>query len=456
MRHSFPAIVSRRELLFGLSAAAAGAEPDTSWPAFRGRGGTGVSGGYPIATSWNADAAAGKIAGIKWRTPVPGLGHSSPIVAGGRIYVCTAIRKAPGKAPLKMALGGEPNAANDNDEQSWVVLCYDAASGRDLWRKVARSAKPRATRHEKATHANTTLATDGQRLVAFFGSEGIFCYDLDGKLLWSRDLGVINISKYGIGWGYGSSPALYQNRIAIVCDDPANPFLAALSLDDGKELWRVSRKGICERSWGTPLIHAGPSSVQVVANGWPLSVSYDLETGKELWRLSVGGDNPIPTPFVANGWIYLTNAHGGKAPVFAIRPEARGDISVKDGATSSDGVVWFTPQSGAYISTPVVYGDYIYLGNTNGVVRCLHAKTGDKLFEERLSPEAQIYASLVAADGKVFCPSLDGDVYVLKAGPKFQLLARNHMGEPCFATPAISKNLICFRTTESLIAVGAS
>ena len=446
--------VSRRELLLGLPLAALSAEPDTSWPAFRGRGGLGVSEGFPVASSWNADTASGKITGIRWRAPVPGLGHSSPIVLGNRIYLCSAIRKAAGRAPLKIAAGGEPTAADDDDEQSWVVLCYDALSGKELWRKTARHAKPRATRHEKATHANTTLATDGERLVAFFGSEGLFCYDLEGKLLWSRDLGVINVSKYGIGWGYGSSPSVHRGRIAIVCDDPANPFIAVLSISDGKEVWRVSRKGICERSWGTPFIHAGTSAVQVVANGWPWIVSYDIESGKELWRISSGGDNPIPTPFAANGWIYLTNAHGGKAPVFAIRPEARGDISPRDGASASDGVVWSTPQAGSYISTPVVYRDYTYLGNANGVVRCLNAKTGKKMFEERLSPDAQIYASLVAADGKVFCPSLDGDVYVLKAGPKFQLISRNHMGEPCFATPAISKSVIYFRTTETLVAVG--
>ena len=450
--------ISRRNVVLGLSAVGSssllGAETKPSWPAFRGPGGNGVSDGYSIPTTWNADAAEGKVAGIKWRTPIPGLGHSSPIVIDDRIYVCTAVRKAPGKAPLKLAVSGEPTAANDDDEQSWVVLCFDSRTGKEIWQKTARMAKPRATRHEKATHANTTLATDGKRLVAFFGSEGMFCFDLNGKLLWTRDLGVINISKYGIGWGYGSSPAIHENRIAIVCDDPANPFVAVLSLEDGKELWRASRKGICERSLGTPFIHAGKTAVQVVVNGWPFSMSYDLETGKELWRLSVGGDNPIPTPFAANGWIYLTNAHGGKAPVFAIRPEARGDISIKEGTTSNEGIVWFTPQSGSYISTPVVYGDYIYLGNTNGVVRCLNAKTGEKIYEERVSKEAQIYASLVAADGKIFCPSLDGDVYVLKAGPKFELLARNHMGEACFATPAITKNIICFRTTESLIAVG--
>jgi outer membrane protein assembly factor BamB len=425
------------------------------WPAFRGRDAVGVADGTSkILTTWNADESAGKIAGIRWKAAVPGLGHSSPIIVGNRVYVCSAIRKAEGKAPLKLAVGGEPTAAADNDEQRWVILCFDSQTGKLLWQQTAKESKPRATRHEKATHANTTLATDGKRIVAFFGSEGLHCYDLAGKLLWTKDLGVINVSKYGIGWGFGSSPAIYQNRIVLLCDDPANPFLAAFSLTDGKELWRVSRKGICERSWGTPYIHAGKSSVQIVTNGWPYTMSYDLETGKEIWRIGGGGDNPIPTPFSANGWIYVTNAHGGKAPVFAIRPEAKGDLTPKEGSPLNDSLVFAAAGVGSYISTPVVYGDYIYLGNTNGVARCLNAKTGEKIYEKRLSPDAQIYASLVAADGKIFFPSIDGSVYVVKAGPDFQILARNSMGEPCFATPAILKNTIYIRTTDSLVAVG--
>ena len=441
--------LSRRGLL-ALPAMAAGAD----WPAFRGREGVGLAEGSVLPAAWNADPAEGKLAGIRWKSAVPGLGHSSPIIAGERIYVCSAVRKAAGKAPLKLAVGGEPTAAEDNEEQSWVVLCYDSKTGKELWQKTAKAAKPRATRHEKATHANTTLATDGKHLVAFFGSEGLYCYDLDGKLLWSRDLGVVNVSKYGIGWGYGSSPAVHQNRIALLCDDPSNPYLVVLSLADGKEIWRVSRKGICERSWGTPYIHASATGVQVVTNGWPWSVSYDLETGKELWRIGNGGDNPIPTPFAANGWIYLTNAHGGKAPVYVIRPDAKGDLTPQADGKSKDGLVWATMGAGSYISTPLVYGDYIYLGNTNGVVRCLNAKTGEKLYEQRLSADAQIYASVVGADGKIFFPSLDGVVYVVKAGPTYQLLSRNHMGEPCFATPAILNNTIYFRTTDSLVAVG--
>ncbi len=450
--------LSRRTFLGGLSAAsslaATGAEADARWPSFRGPGALGVADGHPVLAAWNADPAAGKITGVRWSVPVPGLGHSSPILWANRIYLCSAIRSTAGKAPLKIAPGGEPTAAEDDMEQSWVVLCFDASTGRQLWQQVVRKAPPRATRHEKATHANTTLATDGERLVAFFGSEGLYCYDLDGRLLWRRDLGTINISKYGIGWGYGSSPSIHGNRIALLCDDPANPFLAVFRLSDGEPLWRVSRKGVSERSWATPLIYAGANNVQVIANGWPWIVSYDLETGKELWRLEGGGDNPIPTPFVSNGWIYITNAHGGKAPIYVIRPGARGDISLPDGAASGEHIVWASAQAGSYISTPVVYGDYLYLGNSNGVVRCLESKTGKKMFEQRLAPDAQIYASLVAADGKVFCPSLDGDVYVLKAGPSFDLLARNHLGAPCFATPLVWRGILYFRTTESLVAVG--
>src|SRR5262249_49831386 len=215
--------------------------------------------------------------------------------------------------------------------QQWMALCFDKKSGKRIWEQIVRTAKPAATRHEKATHANTTLATDGQRLVGFFGSEGLYCLDVNGRLLWSKDLGVINISKYGIGWGYGSSPGLYQDRIALLCDDPDHPFVAAFRLSDGKEIWRGSRKGVCERGWGRPLIHSDGTRTQVVTNGWPFIVSYDLESGTELWRLRGGGDNPIPTPFVAGGLIMVTNAHGGSAPLFAIRPTAHGDISLSEG-----------------------------------------------------------------------------------------------------------------------------
>ena len=448
--------LTRRRLLQQVAASlplpALAAELD--WPCFRGAGAGGVAEGYPVSASWNADPDFGALSGVRWRVPVPGLGHSSPIVWRDRIYLPSAIRKS-GKAPLRVGpSGGAPTPAEDNVEQSWVVLCYHSQSGRQLWREVAREAVPRGTRHEKGTHANSTLTTDGQHLVAFFGSEGLYCYSLDGRLLWSRDLGVMNVGRWGIGYGYGSSPSIYQDRLALLCDNPVDAFIMVIRLSDGKEVWRVSRQGVSDRSWGTPLICASGSRTQVIANGWPWIVSYDLETGQEIWRLRSGGDNPVPSPFVANGWIYVTNSHGGKSPIYAIRPDARGDISLPETATSNDAVLWSSPQGGSYISTPVVYGDYMYFGNTNGVVRCFRSKTGEKIYEERLGPDAAIYASLVAADGKIFCPSENGDIYVLKAGPEFRIVSRNRMGEPCYATPAISKGILYLRTTESLIAIG--
>lgn len=438
--------------LLGLPWAALLADDGTNWPAFRGAGGRGIASGFPVRTAWNADAQTGENVGVLWRTDVPGLGHSSPTVFGDKLFLATAVASH-GQAPLKVGAGGEPTAADDNGEQSWVVLCYNKFTGQEMWRKTARTGVPRATRHAKATHANTSVVVDGKHVVAFFGSEGLYCYDLAGELLWQRDLGVVDISKYGIGWGYASSPAIFEDRVVLVCDDPNGPYIVALGLAEGQELWRKSREGDCERSWGTPLIHVGSAATQVVVNGWPWIVSYELETGSELWRIRGGGDNPIPTPFEAGGRIYITNAHGAESPIFALRPDARGDLSASAGDTRPEAVVWSTRRGGSYMSTPVVHGDYLYLGNTNGVIRCFHAVTGEKIYEQRLDDGASIIASLVAADDKIYCASENGTVYVLKAGPDFEVIARNVMGEPCFATPAISAGVLYIRTTGQLFAI---
>ena len=434
-----------------LNVTALAADKSQNWPAFRGPGGSGVVEGYVLRTSWNADPVAPKADGVLWRTTVPGLGHSSPVVWGDRIFLCTAIAEN-GESALAIGRSGKPTAADDSGPHRWVILCYNKSTGKELWRKTARRGIPRVTRHVKATQANTSVTVDGKHLVAFFGSEGLYCYDLDGILKWSRDLGVINVSKYGIGWGYASSPAIHKDRIALICDDPSNPFLAVLRLSDGKELWRVSRKDISTRSWGTPLIHQGPKNTHVVVNGWPWVVSYDIQTGKVLWRIHGGGDNPIPTPFVAKGWIYITSSHGAKSPIYVVRPEARGDITPSGKAPTNKALVWSTFRGGSYMSTPVVYRGYIHLASAS-VVRCFNAVTGKTIYTRRLDSSASIIASLVAADGKIYCASENGTVYVLAAGNEFKILSRNPMGEPCLATPAISEGVLYIRTTKSLVAI---
>lgn len=426
--------------------------PAQNWPQFRGLGSQGVADGYPTRATWSVDPAAGQASGLLWRTEIPGLGHSSPIIWKDRIYLATAVPKD-GKPSLRIGYYGDVGPAKDDDEQRWLVLCFDKKSGKKKWEQLIRAAKPATHRHEKASHANTTLVTDGKHLIGFFGADGLYCLNTKGKLLWQQNLGAINVTWRSIAWGYASSPALYQDRIVVQCDDPKDPFVAALSLADGKEIWRTSRKGACENSWGTPLIHNDGTRTQVVTNGYPYIVSYDLTTGKELWRCRGGGDIPIPTPFVADGLFVLSNAHGGKSPLFAIRTAAQGDISLTDGKTSNDSIVWSAPNGGSYISTPIVYNGYIYLANHNGVVRCFDFKTGEKMFEQRLGVDDSCSASLVAADGKIYVPTEQGVVHVLKAGPKLEVLAKNDLGEPCLATPAISQGVLYFRTAASLIAI---
>ena len=309
----------------------------TNWPSFRGTGGRGVAEGFSIRTKWNAaiadgdDATEDKTEGVLWQTKVPGLGHSSPVIFGDKIFLITAVATA-GDVPLQTKRGGNVKAADDDGEQEWLVLCYNKTSGKELWRKTARKSKPRATRHPKATHANTSVCVDGKHVLAFLGSEGLYCYNMDGDLLWEKDLGVIDVSKYDIGWGFASSPAIYGDSIVIVCDAPKDPYLAALRLSDGEEIWRKSRRGICERGWGTPLIDVSDDTAQVVVNGFPWIVSYDLATGDERWRVKGGGDNPIPSAFEAHGDFYITSAHGGPAPIVVVDRDAKGNLS-EDGGT---------------------------------------------------------------------------------------------------------------------------
>lgn len=420
----------------------------TDWPAFRGAGGRGVAEGFALPTSWNADSSAGELQNVHWQIDVPGLGHSSPVIAGNKLFLLTSVAEA-GAAPLQVESGGKPTAADDNGVQDWLLLCYDKNNGEELWRQTLHRGEPRATRHAKATHANTSVCISGERVISFLGSEGLFCHDLNGKLLWKQDLGVINISKYGIGWGFSSSPTVHDGKILLVCDDPENPFVAARQLSDGEEIWRTPRKEICERSWGTPLVHEEEGMAQVVVNGWPWIVSYDLSNGEEIWRIQGGGDNPVPSPFEANGLIFITNAHGGPSPIFAVRPTARGELDKSD----RESIAWSVDKGGSYMSTPVVYNDQIYTGSAKGIVRAFNSSTGKTLKQSRLGSKAGVLASLIAGDGKVFAASENGTVYVIEHGPDMNIISENPMGYPCLATPAISEGSIYIRSTKQLTAI---
>ncbi len=419
------------------------------WPSFRGPDAAGVAEGYPLPTTWDIE----KSEHFRWKTPIPGLGLSSPIVWRDRVFVSTSIG-ARGAPKLKTGLYGEVGSVDDNSVHRWVVYCIDKKTGKVIWERTAHSGVPRVKRHPKSTHANATLATDGEHVVAFFGSEGLYCYDLKGKLLWSKDLGVLDSAFFvmpAAQWEFASSPLIHDNMVITQCDVLKNSFLAAFSIKDGSELWRTPRDDY--PTWSTPSIYRSGQGAQIVVNGFKHIGGYDALTGKELWRMRGGGDIPVPTPVVFGDMAYITGAHGSLAPVYAIRLGARGDISLQENQTSNDYVAWMSKE-GAYMATPLAYGGYLYNCRWNGVLCCYDLKTGDRRYQQRLGAGGAFTASPVAGDGKIYITSEDGDVFVVKAGSNYDLLAKNSLGEVCMATPAISQGVLLVRTQGNLLAIG--
>jgi len=443
-------MISAALLSAGMRAASA-PRPGIDWPQFRGISAAGISEGKPTPTEWNVPNGKN----VVWKAAIPGLGLSSPVVWGDQLFVSTAIS---GKkdATLRPGLYGDIESVQDDTPHEWRVYCLNKKTSAIVWQRTAHTGVPKIKRHMKNSHANSTLATDGQRLVAFFGSEGVYAYDLTGKLLWQKDLGVLDAGFYMVPeaqWETGSSPVIHDGVVIIQADVQKGSFLAAFDVKDGRELWRVARTDV--PTWGTPTVHLVNGQPQVIVNGMRHVGAYDLKTGKEIWKLSGGGDIPVPTPVVSDGLIYITNAHGKMSPVYAIRDTASGDISLADGASSNAGVAWSTPREGGYMCTPLAYRGLVYIVKYNGILNVFDAKTGERKYQERLAGgTAAFTASPIANDGKVYLANEDGQVFVIKAGPTYELMALNEMGSSVLATPAISEGRLLFRTQRELIAIG--
>jgi outer membrane protein assembly factor BamB len=363
-----------------------------------------------------------------------------------------------GEQSLKVGLYGSGNAAKEDGEFSWHVMSLDKKSGRVLWDKIAHSGIPKIKRHTKNSHASATPCTDGKHVVAYFDSEGMYCYDFAGTLLWKNDLGVTNRGAFNmrsLQWGGGSSIMIYQDMVLLQCDtNDDNDYLAAYRVADGKEIWKARRDD--NPTWSTPTVFAGQDRAQVIVNGYKHIGAYDLKTGQEIWTLRGGGDIPVPRPVVWEDLVFITNAHGPMAPIYAIKLSAKGDISLADGDTSNEYIAWSIRRGGNYMTTPIVYKGLLYCCADGGRLSCFEPRTGKLLYKERL-PGTRPYgfsASPVAADGKLYLTNETGEVFVVQAGPQFKLLAMNKMGDICMATPAISKGVLYFRTRSHLVAVG--
>ncbi len=433
--------------LFSILALTAATNPsgaaDGNWPSYRGPNARGVSEGAHLPTTWNGETGTNLV----WKTAIPGLGHSSPVVWNSRIYVTTAVLES-GSAALRVGLYGDIRPANDEGPVQWLLLALDLDSGEVLWQREVHKGIPIIKRHTKSTHANATPATDGEHLAVMLGSEGLFVYDLNGNLLWRKDLGTLDSGFYQATtaqWGWASSPLVHDGRVIIQADVQGDSFLAAFDIETGDEIWRTAREEV--PTWSTPTLAPRGDGFQIVVNGWKHIGSYDFGSGRELWKMAGGGDIPVPTPVLSGDLVVITSAHGTERPIYAIRLDAEGDI--KD----TEYVAWQHERAGNYMQTPIVVNGIGYFCLDSGILSAYEMESGDLLYKQRLgSGKSGFSGSAVADSDKLFFTSEDGDTYVIATGREYRELAVNELGETFMSTPAIAGNTLLMRGRSHLFA----
>ncbi len=435
----------------GLCACLAGLGLAADWPQFRGPAASGVSDARNPPVEW--DAVKGT--NVAWKVEIPGLAVSSPIVSGERVFVTTAISSDPSQK-FRTGLYGDTDSSPDRSPHQWKVMAFDRRTGKLLWDQLACQGVPKTKRHPKSSQASASPATNGSVVVAYFGSEGLYAYSTEGKLLWKKDLGVQSAGWFfdpDSEWGVGSSPVIHKNSAIVLCDRQQDSFIAAFDLKDGRELWRTARAEI--PTWGTPTLVQGKDRVEVATNGSRAIRGYDADTGKELWTLGPNSEIACTTPVSGQGLIFVTAGYPPVQPVYAIKIGAHGDLTLKEGKDSSDAIAWSKRSGGVYLPTPILYGDLLYTINNNGVLAAYEAATGNRVYQQRV-PGSSFVASPVAAGGNLYLASEDGDVFVVKAGPKYELIGKNAIGEPILATPAWADDLLLIRGERHLFAISGA
>lgn len=422
-----------------------------SWPSFRGTEAAGVAENQNLPEKWNGKTGEN----ILWHTSIPGLAHSSPVVWGNKIFVTSAVSSDP-KATFRPGLYGDGDASKDRSKHRWMIYALDKKTGKMLWERAAYEGEPLEKRHIKSTYANSTPATDGRIVVAWFGSQGVHAYDVNGRFIWKVNIGRVDMGAYDIPtyeWGPASSPIIWNDLVIIQCDTQADSFLLALDAATGKTVWKTDRQEI--PSWGTPTVATTEGGPVLVTNASNYIRGYDPRTGKELWRLGRSSKITAPTPIFADNLFVVASGRGPERPIFVVRTNARGDLTLPEGKESSETIVWSRTGRGSYMPTPLIYKGILYVLSNNGLFDAYNLQTGAEVYRQRLPLVGSGFsASPVAADGKIYLSNEDGEVLVVAAGEKFEHLGTNSIGELLMATPALSDGVMYVRAQSNLFAIG--
>jgi outer membrane protein assembly factor BamB len=415
-----------------------------NWPQWRGPDGSGISNEKNLPSEWAPNK------NIKWKVAIDGRAHSSPIVWANRVFLTTAVEGAEvaGAKAAKHMLGDKefvhPDSIGANRKQTFKVISLDRDTGKILWQATAWEGTPYDDRHRKSSYAASTPATDGQLVYAYFGTEGLYAYDFKGKLAWKAEVGKIAT----LGMGTATSPILHDNLVILQCDEDNGTasFIVAFDKKTGKQVWKTPRQ--IQVSWSTPLLVRTSSRAELITSGTEAVIAYDPATGKELWRHKGLESNAIPSPVANNEMAYLVAGYPAKIAL-ALRLGQNGDL------TGSPNVLWKYEKGTAYVPSPILYGDYLYLTTDRGILTCIDAKTGQVKYEGgRIPIPATFTASPVAFEGKILMTSEDGDTFMVKAGPKHEILGTNSVGEPVYASPAIADGRIFIRGEKNLYCIG--
>lgn len=427
-----------------LPAAIATSAQAADWPCFRGPGSRGVAADdQRLPTRWSATK------NVRWSAALDGRGWSSPIVSRGRVIVTSAIPPAPPEDAKKgLYFGGERPDVPAGDVR-WIVTCLDAATGMTRWETVIARGPPPGPIHLKNSYASETPVTDGERIYAAFAGIGIVCLDMEGRRVWEHRW---RPRAMRAGWGPAASPVLHGDRLYVVNDNEDDSFVAALDAQTGREIWRVARD---ERSnWSTPFVWESGARTELVAPGTGQTRSYALD-GRLLWQLAGGSAITIATPYAAHGLLYVSSGFvlDRTRPIWAIRPGATGDLTLPDGETTSAAIAWSRSDAAPYNPSTLVYGDELYVLADRGLLACYDARTGTQHYRKERLPEGRAFtASPWACNGLVFCANEYGETFVVRAGPRFELLHTNLLAEDdmLMASPAIADGRLYLRTDRRL------